>query len=277
MFGVRSARGDMNSREILDWIASDARGGGPRAVVVVAHPDDETVGAGGRLADLDPVAVAIATDGAPRDLSFARAAGRSDRADYAHLRHRELEAAMAAGGVPLDRVRVLGFVDQDAVHHLGDLEESVRALFVEVRPEVVLTHPYEGGHPDHDAVAFAVHAAARGLPVRARPTLLEMAYYHDGGGGDVWGTFSGQPGAAIVLDGRALARKHAMVGCYRSQGQLLSRFPLNVERVRLAPDYDFTAAPPPGRFQYDAHGWAVRGGDFLAAAYSAGKGFDRIG
>jgi hypothetical protein len=100
-----------------------------------------------------------------------------------------------------------------------------------------------------------------------------MAYYHDGAGGGVWGGFAGHPGRAIVLDGPGLARKHAMVGCYRSQERVLARFPLNVERVRLAPDYDFTAAPPPGRFQYDANGWGVRGGDFLAAVYSGT--FDR--
>ena len=156
---------------------------------------------------------------------------------------------------PVERARFWGFLDQDAVRHLRELKEAVHALLVEHRPEVVLTHPYEGGHPDHDAVAFAVHAAAGGMPAPARPALLEMAYYHDGAGGEVWGGFAGHPGSAIVLDGPALARKHSMVGCYRSQERVLARFPLNVERVRLAPDYDFTAAPPPGRFQYDAHGW----------------------
>ena len=30
----------------------------------------------------------------------------------------------------------------------------------DVRPDVVLTHAYEGGHSDHDATAFAVHLAA---------------------------------------------------------------------------------------------------------------------
>jgi hypothetical protein len=68
-----------------------------------------------------------------------------------------------------------------------------------------------------------------------------------------------------------------MVGCYRSQERVLARFPLNIERVRLAPDYDFTVAPPAGRFQYDAYGWGVRGADFLAAVHSAGTGFDNVG
>ena len=218
--------------------------------------------------DLDPVAIAIATDGAPRDPWFAHAAGCADPAAYGQLRRRELQAALAAGGVPLDRARFWGFVDQDAVRHLRELEEAVRALLVEHRPEVVLTHPYEGGHPDHDAVAFAVHAAAGAMPAPLRPALLEMAYYHDGAAARSGEASPATPAARIVLDGPGLARKHAMVGCYRSQERVLSRFPLNVERVRLAPDYDFTTAPPPGRFQYDAYGWGVRGGDFLAAVDS---------
>jgi LmbE family N-acetylglucosaminyl deacetylase len=255
--------------ELVDWFAGDARGGGPRTLLVVAHPDDETLGAGGRLADIDPVAIAIATDGAPWDPWFARAAGCANRSAYAHVRRRELEAAMAAGGVPLDRVRVWGLVDQAAVDHLRELVEAARALFMEVRPEVVLTHPYEGGHPDHDAVAFAVHAAAAALPAPARPALLEMAFYHQAPGGEVRGSFAGDAGRAVMLEGRALARKRAMVACYRSQEAVLSRFPLEVERVRPAPSYDFTVAPPSGRFQYDAFGWAVRGSDFLAAATAA--------
>ena len=41
---------------------------------------------------------------------------------------------------------------------------------------VVLTHAYEGGHPDHDAVAFAVHRAAR----RTSAAVVEMPFYHAG-------------------------------------------------------------------------------------------------
>ncbi len=42
------------------------------------------------------------------------------------------------------------------------------------RADAVLTHAYEGGHPDHDAVAFAAHAAAR----RAGRPVFEMPFYH---------------------------------------------------------------------------------------------------
>ena len=39
------------------------------------------------------------------------------------------------------------------------------------QPDVVLTHPYEGGHSDHDSTAFAVHLAAGILRRDGRPAL----------------------------------------------------------------------------------------------------------
>jgi len=54
----------------------------PSAMAVVAHPDDETVGAGALLDRLDDVVVVHVTDGAPRDLADARSAGwRARRSD----------------------------------------------------------------------------------------------------------------------------------------------------------------------------------------------------
>jgi LmbE family N-acetylglucosaminyl deacetylase len=253
-------------RELMAWFAGDAGAGGPRAVILVAHPDDETVGAGGRLAALDPAAVVVVTDGAPRDGFFARSAGCADRTAYAALRRRELEAALRMAAVPQRRLRQWQFVDQEAALDLEALARAVRAACEELRPEVVLTHPYEGGHPDHDAVAFAAAAAVRLLPVPARPILLEMAFYHRGPHGPVWGRFAGDPGRPVSLGGEALARKRAMLACYPSQGQVLAHVPLDAERIRPAAEYDFSAVPPPGVFDYDGFGWPVRGADFRERA-----------
>src|SRR4029077_3455583 len=51
--------------------------------------------------------------------------------------------------------------DQQAAFRLAELARRLAALFAERGIAVVLTHACEGGHPDHDAVAFAVHGAAR--------------------------------------------------------------------------------------------------------------------
>jgi LmbE family N-acetylglucosaminyl deacetylase len=253
----------------MGWLASDSRARGPRTVVLVAHPDDETVGIGGRLAELDPRAIVIATDGAPRDPWFWREARCADRNAYAALRRLELEDALRAGGVPDGRLRRWPFIDQEAARDLGPLTRAARRLFDELRPELVLTHPYEGGHPDHDAVAFAAHAAAGDMPAPRRPLLVEMAFSHHAGGGAAWGRFAGPAGQRIALDAGQRARKEAMVACHASQARVLAACPLDAEYVRPAPTYDFTAPPATGAFLYDSFGWPVRGADFLRAAAAA--------
>ena len=131
----------------------------PRTLVLVAHPDDETVGAGSRLPRLAHARFAYTTDGAPRDGEDAARHGRSP-AEYRELRQRELHAALALCGIRFDRVLDLGYPDQQAAVHLAHLARRVMDLLATERIDAVLTHPYEGGHPDHDATAFAAHTAA---------------------------------------------------------------------------------------------------------------------
>jgi LmbE family N-acetylglucosaminyl deacetylase len=164
--------------------------GEPSYMVLAAHPDDETIGAGGLLGRLRPEAVIHVTDGAPRDLAWAPAAN-GDGPGYARARRRELEAAMALAGVPAERLVSLGIVDQEAVLGMPEIAERLAELFSDLAPDRVLTLSYEGGHPDHDATAFAAHAAAELLRRRGRgaPELWEMALYHAGEGRMVIGEF----------------------------------------------------------------------------------------
>jgi LmbE family N-acetylglucosaminyl deacetylase len=106
---------------------------------------------------------------------------------------------------------------------------------------VLVTHPYEGGHPDHDALARAVHDATGALAPDVRPVILETPFYHPGPNPHelVWGAFRGDPGRVAPLSPRAGARKRAMFACYRSQAHILANFSLETERVRIAPDYTF--------------------------------------
>jgi len=56
----------------------------------------------------------------------------------------------------------------------------------QVKPNIVMTHAYEGGHPDHDALALACHIA-RELHSRRNSDwsfdLMEFTSYHARVGG----------------------------------------------------------------------------------------------
>jgi LmbE family N-acetylglucosaminyl deacetylase len=52
----------------------------------------------------------------------------------------------------------LGIPDQAASLGLAGLARRLAVQLAASGAEVVVTHAYEGGHPDHDATAFAVHA-----------------------------------------------------------------------------------------------------------------------
>ncbi len=140
----------------------------PRAMVLVAHPDDESIAFGAHLGSMTGAVVVHTTDGAPLDLRFARELGFEDAASYARARRAELQAALQIAGVDDTAAICLGYSDQEAAFHLVDLTNRLAALFAEHAIEVVFTHAYEGGHPDHDATAFAAHAAAARLGAKAR-------------------------------------------------------------------------------------------------------------
>jgi LmbE family N-acetylglucosaminyl deacetylase len=241
-----------------------------RVLIVVAHPDDETIGIGGHLFGLDLAAVVHLTDGAPRDPWFSKRLGLVDRAAYAEMRRRELLGAMAATEVQPARLMSLGFVDQEVARHLERAARRVRALVEELEPEVVLTHPYEGGHPDHDATAFAVQAARRMLGDRA-PPAIEMAYYHRRNGTLLSGMFLPGPTRTrtVLLDRRQRERKKRMIDCFRSQAYVLSDLDVRFERFRIAPTYEFIRPPHEGPLHYETLGWQIDGVRFRRFAADA--------
>jgi N-acetylglucosamine malate deacetylase 2 len=232
-------------------------------VVVAAHPDDETVGAGSLLLRLQHPVIVTVTDGAPRNPADAQRAGCSTREEYAALRHRELLDALDIAGIPAGQTRSVGIVDQEASLEMAYLTLKLVDILRELRPSFLLTHPYEGGHPDHDATAFAVHAACARVP--SPPSVFEFTSYHaaephrDDEAVLETGRFLGDHGETIVLSKEAFQRKSQMVECYGSQLHMLRNFPLDTERYREAPAYDFTQAPHPGKLLYESFGWGVSG------------------
>ena len=247
-----------------------------RVIVVVAHPDDETIGAGARLGRFFDTLLVHVTDGAPRGGPDAQNAGCGSWQEYAALRRRELEAAVGLAGMRADRLRGLGHADQQAAFHMADAARRIAVLIADWRPDAVLTQPYEGGHPDHDATAFAVHAALALLHRCGctRSALVEMACYH-GGAADGCTRFQeflpldGALVRTVRLDAEERARKRRMLDAHASQAGTLAPFRDDVERYRAAPVYDFTRPPHAGRLNYERFDWGMTGGRWRALAADA--------
>ena len=112
---------------------------------------------------------------------------------------------------------------RDTYQQLLPMLGAVRAAMAGA--DVVWTHPYEGGHVDHDAAAWlAQRACARTSILR-----LEFASYHSHAGRkSTFGAFWPDARVAEVvvrLTGARLARKRAAIAAYGSQAHILRKFP----------------------------------------------------
>jgi LmbE family N-acetylglucosaminyl deacetylase len=143
------------------WLAGDSASldGIERLVVLAAHPDDESLGAGGLVATAARRGVRIdivcATDGegshpdspthAPEVLALLRAE----------------EGRRAAEALGVEGVTRLSLPDGDVAAHHVTLSDRVVEI-VGDRPGAVVVAPWRrDGHPDHEAAGRAAATAAR--------------------------------------------------------------------------------------------------------------------
>ncbi len=228
-------------------------------LVVAAHASDETIGAGGILGRMPGAVVCQVTDSAAHDPVRLRCAGFDSWDECFTTRRRELLAALALAGIGADRLRFLEVPDLETTFRLVSIARSLAELIAELRPGTALTHAYEGGHPDNDSTAFAVHQACRMVP--EPPLVVEFTSYHAGRTGDfeagrfLWNS---DQGTEVHLTEAEQERKRRMVACFESQAGTLREFPVeDVERFRFAPDYDFTQPPHPGPVYYRRYDWGI--------------------
>lgn len=232
--------------------------------LVAAHPDDETIGAGASLHLFRKLLLVHVTDGAPADLADARAAGCASAAEYAAVRRQELQCALAVGGARAEQIE-LGAPDQGASWRLADLTRALREILERHGVRVVITHPYEGGHPDHDAAAYVVQASGA--------ERIEMAGYHAGPAGMAIGVFlpGGSTPVRIALQPDECVRKRMMLDSFTTQRTTLAPFGCDQEVFRLAPNYDFTKPPHEGILHYEQYDWGMTGACWRALAAACGR------
>ena len=122
------------------------------AVVLAAHPDDESMGCAGTIALLGRA-------GARVTVVFVHGWRTDTRRRSGGGGGGPAAAGGGRGGVPLarcPRIRFWGLPDGSLTEHVEDLAAAAERLFAEVRPDGVLLPWFLDDHPDHAAVAAAL-------------------------------------------------------------------------------------------------------------------------
>jgi LmbE family N-acetylglucosaminyl deacetylase/SAM-dependent methyltransferase len=190
-----------------------------RLVVVAAHPDDESLGAGGLIAT-------AAARGLPTSVLVATAGEGSHPSSPTHtpgalarLRRRELAEAAVALGLEESAVATMGIPDGHVVEHRDEITAAIVELVGDGR-NTLLVAPYRAdGHPDHDEMGTCAAAAAHrtGAMLAEYPIWL----WHAGHSRDMpWSRL-----VRLPLAQTAQEAKRAALTCHASQVRPLSDQP----------------------------------------------------
>src|SRR5437868_3265044 len=237
-----------------------------RTLVIVAHPDDETITCGGLLQRMRDPCVVFATDGAPEDSYFWRRFGSRER--YAEVREQEAHRALSAVGVHqlefLSKKSDVPLIDQLLYRALPTAFAALSRIVERHRPQCLLTLAYEGGHPDHDSVSFLSAQLGRTfrLPIWEAPL-----YRRSSQGEGVYQRFVEERGevAEHAVRGKELEAKKGMLACYKSQFDSLPSFNVEIERFRPQASYAYCERPHAGKVNYELWQWPMTPEDVSAA------------
>ncbi|WP_158788283.1 PIG-L deacetylase family protein [Granulicella sp. L46] len=172
---------------------------GKPTIVVVPHPDDETLAVGGLIATLRAmdaeVTVVAVTDG---EHAYIENEG------LAEIRKKEQTRALARLGVAEQKIVRLGLTDSDVAAHE---EELVARLGTLIRAETQVFAPWAGDfHPDHEACARAAVLVSRAVGA----TLISYFFW-------TW-----HRGTVATVDGLDLCRFPLSEETLRAKGEALA-------------------------------------------------------
>jgi LmbE family N-acetylglucosaminyl deacetylase len=173
-------------------------------VVVVPHPDDETLATGGLIAALREMGVDV-TVVAVTDGEHAYV----DNEGLAELRKKEQTCALARLGIAEQKIVRLGLNDSGVAAQESELADALRTL---IPAETQVLAPWAGDfHPDHEACARAASSVVRDVGA----TLISYFFW-------TWhrGTVATVEGLALrrfPLSEEGLRAKREALACHASQ------------------------------------------------------------
>lgn len=141
-----------------------------KVLAIFAHPDDETISAGGFLLFCQKkkttTSVCILSRG-----EKGKSLLKIPRQKLAALRLKELKAACRKLGVK--KLISLDFPDMNFIDYQEQIVKKLRRVVADENPDLVVTHsPFSsGGHPDHIIASFCVFQVLKAMKGRERPQL----------------------------------------------------------------------------------------------------------
>jgi len=212
-----------------------------RLVLLVAHPDDESIGAGILLQRLRHAYIVFCANGPswwpPYWLNYGLPHKR------AQLRKQEAHHAIDITGKN-HSIQFLGYPVGWLVTHLDDAYRSLADLLRAWQPQQVVTHAFEGGHEDHDACSFLACQLSKAFNFKVWEMPL---YYREAStGAEIRQTFTtDDPDSEIItpISGSELEVKRAMLSAHKSQREIVARFDPAIEKFCPQPLHDYSRVP----------------------------------
>ncbi|MDG5815357.1 PIG-L family deacetylase [Chitinispirillales bacterium ANBcel5] len=237
-----------------------------RTLIVAAHPDDDVISMGSRLRYLKDVKIVYITDGAP-NIEHSNLAGCYSREQYARKRRRESEQALDCAGLSKDCCIWLDITDQTASFRMVEIIKKLVDIIKYNGIEKIITHTYEGGHPDHDTASFVVWSACRMLK-EVNTDVYEFSSYFNHDCSIKTNYFLNNLTKSISsnISNNDLEIKHEMVSCYKTQVEMIKHFDITKEIFRKAPTYNYLNNPHSGILFYELMEWGITGREWRQAA-----------
>jgi N-acetylglucosamine malate deacetylase 2 len=203
----------------------------PGLLVVMAHPDDESMGCGGVILRHTragvPVSLICATRG---EAGWSGKPFGAKQEDLAQIRSAELEEAAAALGI--SGVEIWDYPDGGV--NACDAQEITDRLWQQIsklRPKAVVGWGPDGiyGHPDHIAMGACTDSAVNAMSEGDRPALYHLAvdqqvanFYREalqltGDQHELPLIVNDQVDVLVELDSDEVMMKLRAIDCHRSQ------------------------------------------------------------
>jgi N-acetylglucosamine malate deacetylase 2 len=145
-------------------------------LVVLAHPDDESMGAGGLILRHSRPGIDVHLICATRGERGWAGGPPGDSDELARIRTAEMESAATTLG--LSSYELWDYPDGGVeTSNLAEITERIRQKISTMAPAVVVGWGPDGayGHPDHIAMGRCTDAAVIAIPESARPALYHLA------------------------------------------------------------------------------------------------------